>query len=231
MLRGLSKEEKSELGIDFSVDDFAYLTSSSESINIKDFNDKEDFKSTRSCLESVGIKDQHLRDILKLLYGILQLGNIGFLMDESGDDMVGEVDDLSKESLESASLMFGLDPKALLLAFTKRSMHVNGSTIVKSQSFEQAMDKRDSFSKSIYSMLFTWLIDQINSTISCDSSSWGYIGVLDIYGIPHSHSQDDIAKQIYIYRYYTILYYTYIKLLIFNISFIFNMTNPNHSRF
>jgi myosin heavy subunit len=36
------------------------------------------------------------------------------------------------------------------------------------------MDKRDSFSRSIYSMLFNWLIEKINSTIAPkDLTSWG----------------------------------------------------------
>ena len=78
--------------------------------------------------------------------------------------------------------MFGVGPEALLTALTKRSMHVGGSIIIKSQSHEQAIEKRDSFAKSIYAMLFSWLVEKINTTITSSGSAWGYIGVLDIYG-------------------------------------------------
>ena len=30
----------------------------------------------------------------------------------------------------------------------------------------QAMDKRNSFAKTVYSMLFSWLVDKINLTIA-----------------------------------------------------------------
>jgi hypothetical protein len=62
-------------------------------------------------------------------------------------------------------------------------MHVGGSTIVKAQTVQQAIDKRDSFAKQIYSLTFSWLVDRINSIIAPDvKSSFGFIGLLDIFG-------------------------------------------------
>ena len=38
----------------------------------------------------------------------------------------------------------------------------------------QAVEKRDSLARCIYSMLFSWLVDKINSSISPkEDSSWG----------------------------------------------------------
>lgn len=41
----------------------------------------------------------------------------------------------------------------------------------------QAMEKKHSFSKSVYSMIFTWLVEQINSTLApfTKGDSWGKI--------------------------------------------------------
>ena len=61
-------------------------------------------------------------------------------------------------------------------------MYVGGSIIIKRQSYAQANEKKNSFAKSLYSMIFTWLVEQINHTIASTASSWGFIGVLDIYG-------------------------------------------------
>ena len=61
-------------------------------------------------------------------------------------------------------------------------MHVSGATIIKMQSKAQAVDKRNSVAKSIYAMIFNWLVGKINSTISPSKEAWGYIGLLDIYG-------------------------------------------------
>lgn len=35
----------------------------------------------------------------------------------------------------------------------------------------QAMEKRNSLSKTVYSMLFTWLVDKINTTIAPPSDA------------------------------------------------------------
>ena len=43
-------------------------------------------------------------------------------------------------------------------------------------------DNRDSLSKTIYSRLFDWLVDRINSSIGQDPHATSLIGVLDIYG-------------------------------------------------
>ena len=50
----------------------------------------------------------------------------------------------------------------------------------------QSITARDSLAKSLYSRLFDWIVNIINSTLSLSSSSSSshssFIGVLDIYG-------------------------------------------------
>ena len=45
-----------------------------------------------------------------------------------------------------------------------------------------ATDNRDSLAKTIYSRLFDWLVDKINTSIGQDPHAATVIGVLDIYG-------------------------------------------------
>lgn len=62
----------------------------------------------------------------------------------------------------------------MLTAISKQNMYVGGSTIVKLQSRAQAIDKRNSFAKSIYMMIFNWLVDQINQNIAAPAGlAWG----------------------------------------------------------
>ena len=49
---------------------------------------------------------------------------------------------------------------------------------------QAAEDNRDSLSKTIYSRMFDWLVDRINSSIGQDPTAANLIGVLDIYGAP-----------------------------------------------
>ena len=58
-----------------------------------------------------------------------------------------------------------------------------------------ADDNRDSLSKTIYSRMFDWLVEKINTSIGQDPSAASLIGVLDIYGAraaaraTHAHYQ------------------------------------------
>lgn len=47
---------------------------------------------------------------------------------------------------------------------------------------QAAEDNRDSLSKTIYSRMFDWLVERINTSIGQDANAANLIGVLDIYG-------------------------------------------------
>ena len=84
-----------------------------------------------------------------------------------------------------ASQFLGLQENDLLFALTKQNMYVGGNIIIKVASQLQAYDKKDSLCRSIYSMIFTWLVDTINLTIAapavnCANAPWGFIGILDV---------------------------------------------------
>lgn len=54
------------------------------------------------------------------------------------------------------------------------------------------MDKRNSFAKTVYTMLFSWLVEKVNSTIAPtlqQEQLRGYIGLLDIYGFENFYEQ------------------------------------------
>ena len=45
-----------------------------------------------------------------------------------------------------------------------------------------AEDNRDSLSKTVYSRMFDWLVNKVNTSIGQDPHATTLIGVLDIYG-------------------------------------------------
>ncbi len=57
-----------------------------------------------------------------------------------------------------------------------------------------ATDNRDSLAKTLYSRMFDWLVDKVNTSIGQDPNAVSLVGVLDIYGkhpchtlLPHGH--------------------------------------------
>ena len=184
LLRGATPEVQAALHVnpaDLSVENFKYLLNSTEASFIDHVSDETEFGITQSCMSSVGLVSDVQDDIFKLLLAVLHLGNVNFEEDEEGTVCGVSTEDMS--SFVKASSLMGINEADLLNVISKRNMHVNGSIIVKNQTLDQARDKKDSFSKSIYSMLFGWLVEKINITIAPNSHrNLGYIGVLDIYG-------------------------------------------------
>lgn len=182
LIKGASVDLLKDLDLISSVDDYKYLSGGAAVSVIENVSDRDEFGRTGECMTSIGIDSVDQRSIFSLLSGILHLGNVMF-EDDDADGQVGSVAEDSVEHLQTASKWLGVDSTELITCMTKQNMHVNGATIVKMQSLAQALDKRDSFAKSIYAMIFNWLVDKINTTICpTEKSPWGFIGILDIYG-------------------------------------------------
>ena len=69
-----------------------------------------------------------------------------------------------------------------------KANHNQKRKITSNLNHKQALVARDSFAKYIYSALFDWLVDYVNSDLCPDEVAArvkSFIGVLDIYGFEH----------------------------------------------
>ena len=190
-MRGLSASERETLHLSGTIEDFAYL--SDPRAIVKDVNDAEDCLVTRMCFECLNIESETISDIWRLLIAILYIGNVDFSGKDS--DHVSQIDEGSLDAMKIVSSLLGVESQALVTSLITRNMHVGGSVIVKPQSHDQAIEKRDSLSKSIFSFLFMWLIDKINEIICCKSDiPSGHIGVLDIYGFENFENSNGFEQ-------------------------------------
>ncbi|VAH16721.1 unnamed protein product [Triticum turgidum subsp. durum] len=74
------------------------------------------------------------------------------------------------------------DEKSLEESLCKRVMVTRGESIVRNLDSRAAALSRDALARMVYSRLFDWLVNKINTTIGQDPTSKLLIGVLDIYG-------------------------------------------------
>jgi hypothetical protein len=74
------------------------------------------------------------------------------------------------------------DEEALEESLCKRVIATRGESIVKNLDARAAALSRDALARIVYSRLFDWLVNKINTSIGQDPSSKLLIGVLDIYG-------------------------------------------------
>uniref|UniRef100_A0A3Q3BS89 Myosin X, like 1 n=1 Tax=Haplochromis burtoni TaxID=8153 RepID=A0A3Q3BS89_HAPBU len=173
LLAGASKEQKSLYFLEDPAESYHYL-SQSGCLKDKSLNDKELFNSVMEALKVLEFTEEEIRDMFKLLSGVLQLGNIEFMT-------AGGAQITTKQVVTNASELLGLDAFQLSEVMTQRSIILRGEEICSPLTIEQAIDSRDSVAMALYSQCFSWIILKINQKIK-GKENFKSIGILDIFG-------------------------------------------------
>uniref|UniRef100_A0A8C4X6Z7 Unconventional myosin-X-like n=1 Tax=Erpetoichthys calabaricus TaxID=27687 RepID=A0A8C4X6Z7_ERPCA len=169
LLAGADAEQK-ELYFLSEPESFHYL-SQSGCVKDKSLDDKQLFNSVMVALKVMEFNEEEIRDVLKLLSGILQIGNIEFMT-------AGGAQITTKAGNHE---LLGLDSFQLSEVLTQRSMILRGEEICSPLTIEQAMDSRDSMAMALYSQCFSWIIMKINTKIK-GKENFKSVGILDIFG-------------------------------------------------
>jgi myosin heavy subunit/ribosomal protein L13E len=183
LLRGMDLRTQPDWALTKDTSAFKYL----ERPNLgeaPDLNDAENFRETSQAFAEMGFTTAETTNILRLVAGILHLGNVEFV-DENG----GESSSVNTRSqaVAHAARLLGVQSEALGHTLTHRSM-VSGtrkSVIVIQLKPDSATDTRDSLARAIYDKLFKFIISTINKNAGCKAGSdegGRSIGLLDIFG-------------------------------------------------
>ncbi|KAF9624147.1 hypothetical protein IFM89_008085 [Coptis chinensis] len=160
--------------------DFHYLNQSN-CYQLDGVNDSEEYLATRRAMDVVGISSDEQDAIFRVVAAILHLGNIEFMKGTEMDSSEPK-DEKSHFHLRTAAELLLCDVKALEDSLCKRVIVTRDETITKWLDPDSAAVSRDALAKIVYSRLFDWLVNKINSSIGQDPDSKLLIGVLDIYG-------------------------------------------------
>ncbi|KAJ8272928.1 hypothetical protein GJAV_G00095070 [Gymnothorax javanicus] len=172
LLAGSDPEQRESFSLS-SPDSYYYLKQSG-CVADKTINDKDTFQEVLSAMQIMQFTKENIREILRLLAGVLHTGNIEFMT--AGGAQVS-----SKSALSRTSELLGLDSEHLAEVLTHRSMILRGEEISTPLTVEQAVDSRDSMAMALYSQCFTWIIRRLNSRIR-GKEDFKSIGILDIFG-------------------------------------------------
>lgn len=181
MLAGMTNEEKGELKLT-CAEDFKY-TNQGDAIIIPGVEDGQDFATTKDSLNLIGINDGMQAEIFKLLAAMLHIGNIEIAATRNDAFLSSD-----EPSVVNACSLLGIDATAFSKWCVKKQITTRSEKITSSLNHKQAIVARDSFAKYIYSALFDWLIDYINTDLcppDVGENIKSFIGVLDIYGFEH----------------------------------------------
>ncbi|KAI5806521.1 putative myosin MYO2 [Peziza echinospora] len=181
LIAGSNAKEKEELGL-LPVEEFEYLNQGGDP-NIPHVDDNAEFKLTRDALATIGVMETTQNRIFQLLAALLHIGNLKITAART-DSVISNTD----PALLKACELLGVNAEQFAKWTTKKQIITRTEKIVSNLNQKQALVVRDSVAKFIYSSLFDWLVESINSSLATDevrARVKSFIGVLDIYGFEH----------------------------------------------
>ncbi|NXG25066.1 MYO15 protein, partial [Grallaria varia] len=177
LLAGLRLEQKEEMFLQ-EAESYFYLNQG-RACDIPGKEDRQDFLVLVRALEGINLSEEQLSSTWAVLAAVLQLGNICFTSCE-------------KESYEHAAIASGTEIQIvanllcvsadfLQSAVTHRVTVTSYDRIFTPLSVEGAIDARDSIAKTLYYLLFEWLLLRINEWLAPWESDCA-VGIVDIHG-------------------------------------------------
>ena len=171
-----------------SQDPKNYYYLSNSSAKLKNVNDSQMYEETIDCFRINDFTEEEISSVLKLIAGVLLLGNIKFIF--KGKKYEIENNYVVKNICE----LFQCSEEDLVKALTVKINVINGENIESPLTVENCVTSRDSLAKEIYNRLFLWIVKKMNSRLSpiyssdseedeiFNNKNTKYIGLLDIYG-------------------------------------------------
>lgn len=181
LVAGASDAERQELGL-VPVEHFDYMNQGGNA-QIDGVDDAEEFRATKDSLTRIGVGADQQSSIFRILAALLHIGNIKITATRTDSQLAS-----SEPSLVKACELLGISADNFAKWTVKKQLITRGEKIMSNLSQQQAVVVRDSVAKYIYSSLFDWLVDTINTSLAREEileHVQSFIGVLDIYGFEH----------------------------------------------
>eukprot|EP00388_Colpodella_angusta_P002956 GDKJ01010488.1.p1 GENE.GDKJ01010488.1~~GDKJ01010488.1.p1 ORF type:complete len:1364 (+),score=424.49 GDKJ01010488.1:107-4093(+) len=142
-------------------------------------------------MRTVGMQQSEMENILKVVGGVLYLGNLTFEKDPNNSEG-SIVAPSALENLQRAAELIGVDSEKLSEVLTFRMIKTMGESYRRALDIPQADDARDALSRALYGTLFLMVARRINESLSHqnlmanveskDIDQKLKVGVLDIFG-------------------------------------------------
>ncbi|XP_074862567.1 unconventional myosin-Vc isoform X2 [Carettochelys insculpta] len=145
---------------------------------IEGVDDRADMMETQKTFALLGLKEDFQMDIFKILAAILHLGNVQITAVGDEKSSVSPKD----KHLSIFCELMDLDSDGVAQWLCHRKIITTSETVIKPMTKLQALNARDALAKKIYSHLFDFIVERINSALHFSGKQHTFIGVLDIYG-------------------------------------------------
>ncbi|KAM9371432.1 myosin XVB [Phaethornis superciliosus] len=177
LLAGLSVKQKEELYLQ-EAESYFYLNQG-RACDILGKEDSQDFLVLVQALEGISLSEDQLTSTWAVLAAILQLGNICFTSYERESYEHAAI--ASDTEIQIVANLLRVSADFLQSAVTHRVTVTSYDQIFTPLSVEGAIDARDSIAKTLYYLLFEWLLLRINEWLTPWDSDCA-VGIVDIHG-------------------------------------------------
>jgi len=142
-------------------------------------DDSLDGRELRSALKAFGIGVRQQAQIFQLIAAILHLGNIVFVDTKNGQETC-EIKNY--QLVEFIAELLGVTAEALENVLTYQTKCIRKDVFTEYLDAASASRQRDNLANTLYSLIFNWNIEKINSKLCRDDESDNFIGVVDLFG-------------------------------------------------
>uniref|UniRef100_A0A8C8ZL93 Myosin-9 n=1 Tax=Prolemur simus TaxID=1328070 RepID=A0A8C8ZL93_PROSS len=148
-------------------------------VTIPGQQDKDMFQETMEAMRIMGIPDEEQMGMLRVISGVLQLGNIVFKK-ERNTDQASMPDNTAAQKV---SHLLGINVTDFTRGILTPRIKVGRDYVQKAQTKEQADFAIEALAKATYERMFRWLVLRINKALDkTKRQGASFIGILDIAG-------------------------------------------------
>merc|ERR1719242_525832 len=176
LLMGASKEFKSQMLLD-DAKNYTFMTKGG--VKVPGIDDVEEFAATQNAMRVMGISEEDMASIWRVISSCLLFGNMEFKQERSNDQATLPDNTVAQK----VAHLLGIQVTDLTKAFLKPRIKVGRDYVTKAQSKEQVEFAVEAISKATYERLFKWICTRINKSLDrTKRQGASFIGILDIAG-------------------------------------------------
>merc|ERR1719187_1225287 len=176
LLTGASQELKSQMILE-DARNYTFMTKGA--VRVPGIEDVEEFQMTIQSMKVMGISDEDMNSIWRVISASLLFGNMEFKQERNSDQATLPDNTVAQK----VAHLLGIQVTDLTKAFLKPRIKVGRDYVTKAQTKEQVEIAIEAISKATYERLFKWIVTRINRSLDrTKRQGASFIGILDIAG-------------------------------------------------
>merc|ERR1740128_465382 len=176
LLMGAPQEYKSEFILE-DPKNYTFMTKGG--VKVPGIDDVEEFQATLNSMKIMGMSEDDMTSIWRVISGCLLFGNMEFKQERNTDQATLPDNTVAQKIAH----LLGMNVTEMTKAFLKPRIKVGRDYVTKAQTKEQVEFAIEAIAKATYERLFKWIVTRINRSLDrTKRQGASFIGILDIAG-------------------------------------------------